>query len=277
MTKEKPASTKEKKGMTGLIAILGALWLAGLTGLVMMNMKSPQGSDLESRITKLESRDSKVSGKINPAEGKQLAAMEQRIDLLEKNLADMTGQSLPIQGAAGTPGDAGAAVQKTSAGACDCNNFADRLDKLESLVLSKKGGESAPRAAAAEQTKVETAAKPAKKASGSRTRAWKAAKKPSYRNAEPEYTTAPAARGGASDNVKRYDSIFEISSRTDPIYRHPDDTTRDVSKFAPGAGIYTSLPSFNQSDAILSTGGSTAMPNPTASPAYSPYSYGIVR
>jgi len=241
MSKDKPKSSK-----TGaLVMVLLVLWLAGLTGLVLMYLKKPAAGDLDTRMAKLEAKANSLVGKVNPPGTKELNDLEARVEDLEKRIAGRSEDARPV-----TAQTAG----------CDCEQLQDRLAALETAVDSESGtrtvGSSrsgqtpasekqpaasdtaSPTAAQAPSDTTEKRAGTTKK-TAAKSRSKSAARKaaPPYRPGADSQQTTPVSGDAASRSNQDYGirNLQDINRRYAPIYEGSSEDASSRGLLGPGS------------------------------------------
>jgi uncharacterized coiled-coil protein SlyX len=235
-----------------LVTVLLVLWLIGLTALAFMLMKGQQENPLEDRVAKLEKKASTVVGKITPAAGNakedkvsssQLAAMNNRINLMEKKIGELKTAQAPAPSSVTPPPSSKPVAAPSAEPQCNCDDLVSRLAKLEALMLAKK-------------TEVKKEAKPVARAKKKPKRTVRRAKRKTPKpkrvvrrytpEPEPVFISRPVTPEepaktrdiSYSEKDKIYDSVYDISMRFGPMY---GETTKDLDSLrnlAPGAAIY---------------------------------------
>ncbi len=248
-------NSRSKTG--GLVLVLLFIWLAGLTGLFFYTMQSKGASNLETRISALERRSTKVVRKINPAGGKQLANLEKRVNQLEKRLSDTTNMAGNISD------DTQASATK---GSCNCSELVSRLDNLERALAAKSGQTKAlssdltaagmsDKRASAKNTETELKGKKTslksqkvvKKRRKRKARKIAKHKRATYRKvygASRETLPYGAYSGPSRQNYTKYDpmyggdSVFDMTRRMGSMVDSTESQTKSITRLAPGAAVY---------------------------------------
>jgi len=283
----KPVKEKKSSGLGGVMMILIVLWLAGLTALFLVYMKTPKDGDLAERVAKLETGAGagKVGGKINVSDGKQIAALEKKVMAMEKRLAGVPAGEI----AAATADAGGTGVDAAGTGAngdkCDCKDMAGRLDKLEALVLAKRDVTPAERSVAAapvthEKPKVtpKRSARQAKRAAVRPKRVARATAV-SRRSVTVPDTSRALYRETGGDVTYGRKTIYDMTHRWAPVQLYTSEEASKGRQFAPGSDVYGASSSAYLDSGYDYTGGGSTFTWPETrssqypNPSYSGLSY----
>jgi hypothetical protein len=265
----KDKSEKRKTGSSGMgvsiLMVVIFLWMGGLTFLWWTTAQKSGGNDLEERVTRLETKASRVVKKINPPGSKTSPQLEARIKKLENKLGAINTNTSTASAdgtdAAASPDNASVSASSAATG-CNCDGLAERMDRLENLVLTKNGDaqkNSRPVASAsstdantAEDVVAAPAEKPDKTAraaapvSRKKKKQTAAVKRQAPRKrADKAVRTNYHTRGDhqfIDDKDRIYGaggkSIYEMTRQYGPMVGDSLENEKNIQSLAPGAGVY---------------------------------------